>query len=177
MMDSVTLRKTHFKLGDYKNPYHTTTMEQNKHIITAARQIATLDQNLKNDLRSSHFILGNSEPSFRTIFQQEFYDKTKMSQKSDVNFKAIEKGLRSHNYVLGNDKPDYKSETQAKFTVPPRQQVEKQKISTHELQKSHYNFGNDKNCWVTTHQQSFYPKEADVKLHTKNLMKTNFILG
>lgn len=177
VMDSVTLRRTHFKLGDYKNPYSTTNMEQNKNISKGSHPIATLDQNLKNDLRSSHFILGNSEPSFKTISQSEFYDKSKLKDNPDVNFKAIEKGLRSHNYVLGDDKPDYKSETQAKYIAPQYSGIPKQHISTQELQRSHYNFGNYNDPWVTTQQASYYPKEAAVKFYSKNLTKTNFILG
>ena len=118
-MDSVTLRKTHFKLGDYRNPYSTTTNEQNKNIQNKrSMTVATLDEGLKNDLRSSHFILGNFDSHYQTISQQEFYDKSRQGGPGGVDFKNIEKGLRSHNYVLGNDKPDYKSETQAKYVTP-----------------------------------------------------------
>jgi hypothetical protein len=181
-MDSVLLRKTHFKLGDYKNPYSTTSMEQNKNIEnTRSRSIATLDQNVKDDLRKSHFILGNFEPSYKTVFQTEFYNKANNNLVNpDLNAKAIEKVLRSHNYVLGSDKPEYKSETAAKYVAPDmsnRNLNGGQKISTQELQKSHYVFGNNADPWATTQQLSYNPKSLEMKKFTKDLTRTNFVFG
>ena len=129
-MDSVTLRKTHFKLGkyiflnknkgDYANPYTTSVMEQNKNIENNKRSIsvAQLDPKLKEDLRKSHFIMGNFEPNYKTVFQSEYYDKSNPGSNNKVQAHNIERSLRSHNYILGSDKPDYKSETQAKFVTP-----------------------------------------------------------
>jgi hypothetical protein len=178
-MDSVLLRKTHFKLGDYNSTYNTTTMDHNKNIEKGNVQaVANLDINVKNDLRKSHFILGNFEPSYNTIFRQEYYNKSDLKDNSAVNSKTIEKQLRSHNYVLGSDKPDYKSETQAKYTVPIGGQMRNEhKISTHELQKSHYVFGNNYDPWATTSQASYCPKEMQMKKFTKDLTRTNFVFG
>ena len=178
-MDSVTLRRTHFKLGDYKNGYHTSTADQNKEIEGGrARSIATLDESVKNDLRRSHFILGNHEPNYNTIFRSEFFNKSDLKDHSMTNAKTIEKSLRNHNYVLGNDKPDYKSETQAKYITPSGSFFsQEKKISTGELQKSHYIFGNNQDPWATTTQCSYYPKELQAKKFTKDLTRTNFVLG
>ena len=178
-MDSVTLRKTHFKLGDFKNSYHTTTSDQNKEIeVCRARPVATLDESVKNDLRKSHFILGNHESNYNTIFRTEFFNKSDLKDNSMTNAKTIEKALRNHNYVLGNDKPDYKSETQAKYITPGGSYFsQEKKISTGELQKSHYIFGNNHDPWTTTTQSSYYAKDMQAKKHTKDLTRTNFILG
>ena len=43
-MDSVTLRQTHFKLGDYTNPYRTSSMEQSRDIQSAGYRAVSLDQ-------------------------------------------------------------------------------------------------------------------------------------
>ena len=52
-MDSVTLRQTHFKLGDYTNPYRTSSMEQSRDIQSAGYRAVSLDQKVKDDLRKS----------------------------------------------------------------------------------------------------------------------------
>ena len=178
-MDSVTLRKTHFKLGDYVNPYQTSNMEQSRNIQSAGYRAVSLDQNVKNELRKSHFIFGNNEPNYNTTSNQTYYDKTKIFNAQNVDFHGVERGLRKHNYVLGDDKPDYQSETQDKFKIPavnPNDLVG-QKVSTAQLQQSHHVFGNCSDPWVTTQQVSFGPKKVEQKYYTKNLTKTNFILG
>jgi hypothetical protein len=176
-MNSETSRKTNFKLGDYKNPYSTTTNEQNK-LIENGREISVnRESNVKNDLRKSHFILGNFEPNFKTISQTEFYDKSKLQNSAPADGKSIEKQLREHNYIIGNSKPDYKSETHSKYLIPSMAGRSHQTISTGDLQKSHHVFGNFENPWTTTNHSSFYPKEMDTKKISKNLTKTNFVLG
>jgi len=156
-------------------------MEQNKRIENGInRPIASLDLNVKNDLRNSHFIVGNFEPSYNTVFRSEFYNKSNIKDNSVINLKTIEKQRRGHNYILGSDKPNYKSETQDNFTAPtPKgfQTQDEHKISTHELQKSHYMFGNSNDCWSTTAQSSYYPKEIRSKKITNDTTRTNFILG
>ena len=101
--------------------------------------------------------------------------------RKDIDFKNVERGLRATNYVLGDEKPDYISETAAKFTKPvllPGDRMNPEnKISTAQLQQSHYVFGTNKEPWVTTQQLSFGPKKVEQKLYSKNLTKTNFILG
>jgi len=179
--DSQSLRRTHFKLGDYTSPYNTTTMDQNKNIERGNRphSIVHLDQNAKNDLRKSHFILGNFEPNYNTVFRTEFSNKNYPGDNNTSKAaKEIEKNLRSHNYVLGNDKPEYRSETQAKFEVPKfgGGRIEN-KISTHEIQKSNYIFGNNHDPWATTSQLSYYPKLMEAKKYTQNLARTNFVFG
>jgi hypothetical protein len=158
-MDSVTLRKTHFKLGDHSSGYATTQQDMNKNIDgTKTFQIAKLDDALKNDLRKSHFIMGNHEPVYQTIFQQEYFDKSKRNQNKAADSENIEKALRSHNYILGSDKVVYKSETQEKYIAPKLNEKAQQKISTHELQQSHYKFGTSSESWATTSQINFGPK-------------------
>jgi hypothetical protein len=158
-MDSVTLRKTHFKLGDYQSGYATTQQEMNKNIDgTKSFEIAKLDDAIKNDLRKSHFIMGNHEPVYQTIFQQEYYDKSKRNRNKAADSENIERALRSHNYSLGSDKVIYKSETQEKYTAPKLNEKVQQRISTHELQQSHYKFGTNNDPWTTTSQTNFGPK-------------------
>ena len=70
-MDSVTLRRAHFNLGDDKNPYQTTSMEQSKQIFDQSAKPAFLDENIRADLRRSHFIFGNNEPNYITQTQRE----------------------------------------------------------------------------------------------------------
>ena len=178
-MDSVTLRKTHFKLGDYKNQYLTSTGDHNKEIEGGrARSVATLDPSVMADLRSSHFTLGNFQPEYNTIFRSEFYNKTDLKDKSTVNSKTIERQLRKQNYVLGNDVPDYKSETQAKYAMPIMTNFRNEKkISSSELQKSHCVFGNDQDAWQTTSQSSYFAKDIQNKKFTKDLTRTNFTFG
>ena len=89
-MDSVTLRRTHFKLGDYQNPYSTTSLEQSKALLAQGSQPAQLDEEVKNDLRKSHFVLGNNQPVFKTISQEEFYDKSKYNNPDNVDFKKVD---------------------------------------------------------------------------------------
>ena len=145
-MDSVTLRQTHFKLGDDRNPYQTSSMAQSEGIENAGKCYPSLDEAAKNDLRNSHFILGNFEPNYNTTFRREYYDKSKLFPKDNVDFKNIERKLRAQNYELGTDKPDYISETKFRFSQPkinPEERLQN-KISNQLLQKSNHNFGNDK---------------------------------
>ena len=67
----ITLRRAHFNLGDDKNPYQTTSMEQSKQIFDQSAKPAFLDENIKADLRRSHFIFGNNEPNYITQTQRE----------------------------------------------------------------------------------------------------------
>ena len=178
-MDSVTLRQTHFKLGDDINPYQTSSMAQSEGIENAGRCNPSLDQKAKNDLRNSHFIFGNFDPNFNTTFRTEYYDKSKLIPKDNIDFKNIERKLRAQNYELGTDKPDYISETAAKYTKP-NMDLNKNgpnRVSTAMLQQSHYVFGTSNAPWNTTHRRAFTPKRADTKMITKNLTKTNFVLG
>ena len=178
-MDSVTLRQTHFKLGDDMNPYQTSSMAQSEGIENAGKCNPSLDEKAKNDLRNSHFIFGNFDPNFNTTFRTEYYDKSKLLPKDNIDFKNIERKLRSQNYELGTDKPDYISETAAKYTKPNMDLIQSgpNKVSTAMLQQSHYVFGTSNAPWNTTHRRAFTPKRADTKMITKNLTKTNFVLG
>ena len=178
-MDSVTLRQTHFKLGDDKNPYQTSSMAQSEGIEKVGKCYPSLDENAKNDLRKSHFILGNFEPNYNTTFRREYYDKSNLFPKDNVDFKNIERKLRSQNYEFGTDKPDYISETAAKYTKPDMNLNKngQNRVSTAMLQQSHYVFGTNNVPWVTTHRRAFTPKKAYTKMMNKNLAKTNFVLG
>jgi hypothetical protein len=134
-------------------------MDQNKNMDGKPRAVAKLEEGLLNDLRKSHFIFGNDNPRFQTISQQEYNDKTGLHNNDRADAHRIERSLRSHNYVLGTDKPAYKSETQDKYTAPSMDNSRQaQKISTHELQKSHYVFGTNPDSWNTTTQAAFGPK-------------------
>jgi hypothetical protein len=178
-MDNVTLRRTHFKLGDYINPYTTTANEQSKCLLEQGFKPAMLDENVKNDLRRSHFVLGNALPDSQTIYKEEYYDKSAHAKPdAGVDFKNIERKLRATSYVLGNDVPDYISEHADRYKTPPLNgNVGGQTISTGKLQQSHYVFGNDKDPWITTQQENYVPKPMDVLRYSKDLTRTNFKLG
>ena len=177
--DGYKLRQSHFKLGDDKNPYLTTSMIQNKDIENAGPCNSALDENLKNDLRKSHFNLGNNKPNFETTFRSEYYDKSQMLPKDNVNSKNIEKMLRAHNYEFGDDKPNYISEAASRYTKPnvnPNDMTQN-RISNQLLQKSNYQFGNNNEPWNTTQKRSYTPKYSENDKTNPDLVKTNFILG
>lgn len=175
-MDSVTLRKTHFLLGDHRNTYSTTNNEQNKNVDPRGRPVIALNDDLKNDLRKSHFILGNFKPNMMPSSKQDYTNK--ISDVAERNLGNISKALRKHSHVLGDNKIEYRSEMQSKFNNPNARGKQQQIVSTAELQKSHYIFGSSDNKWATTCQSSYGPKEVvDSKLYSKNLTKTNFVLG
>lgn len=178
-MDSVTLRKTNLKLGDYINPYTTTAGEQSRCLLEQGAQPATLDENVKKDLRRSHFVLGNAPPDSQTIYKEEYYDKSAQNKPDgNVDFKNIERKLRATSYVLGNDVPDYISEHADRYKKPPiNGAIGNQTISTGQLQQSHYVFGNDKEPWITTQQANYVPKPMDMERYSKDLTRTNFKLG
>lgn len=176
MMDNVTLRKTHFILGDYRNNYHTSTNEQNKNVNPNGQPVAALNQELKNDLRKSHFILGNYDKVTNPTYQTNYTNRNVQgNQYKDLS--EIGKSLRKHSHVLGDNRIEYRSEMQSKFINPETTGKQQQVVSTAELQKSHYVFGSRNEPWATTTQLSYGPKEVDSKLYSKNLTKTNFILG
>ena len=175
-MDSVSLRKTHFILGDYRNNYHTTTNEQNKNVDPRGRPVEVVNSEKKNDLRKSHFILGNHNTTYQPSSRAEFTQKQGNNPHQDLG--SIGKALRRHSHVLGDNPIEYKSEMHSKFKNPNTTGRQQQVVSTAELQKSHYVFGSSNDPWATTAQTSFGPKEVvDSKLYQKNLTKTNFILG
>jgi hypothetical protein len=178
-MDSVTLRRSHFNLGDEIKRYRTSSMDQSEGIENYKSPPATLDENLKNELRKSHFVLGNFAPNFNTSFRREYYDKSKMLPKNGTEFSKIERKLRSQNFEFGSDKPDYLSETASKYIIPPLNNANnnQNKVSTALLQQSHYVFGNSNAPWNTTSRREFTPKKVNNVRETKDLTKTNFILG
>ena len=178
-MDSVTLRQTHFKLGDDINKYQTSSMEQSDGIENHKMDKSKLDQTAKNELRKSHFVLGNFEPNYNTTFRREYYNKSGSVPKSKTDFFNIERKLRTQNFQFGTDKPDYLSETAAKYIIPPinKEDSKQNKISTAMLQQSHYVFGNSNVPWNTTHRREFTPKKADNQRQVKDLTRTNFVLG
>ena len=178
-MDSVTLRYSHFKLGDDINKYRTSSMDQSEGIENHKLDTGKLDQTAKNELRKSHFVLGNFEPNYNTTFRREFYNKSGSLPKNKTDFFNIERKLRSQNFQFGTDKPDYLSETAAKYILPPKSNENSRpnKISTSMLQQSHYVFGNMNVPWNTTHRREFTPKKADNERQVKDLTRTNFILG
>ena len=177
--DSVTLRQSHFKLGDDPNLYQTTLMAQSDGIENAGPCKSALDEEAKNNLRKSHFVIGNFDPEYNTKYRSEYYDKSSMIPRDNLDTKLIERRLRSQNYNFGNEKTDYLTEMASKYTKPiidPKNRL-KQSVSTSDLQQSHYVFGTQGANWNTTHRVSYTPKKADVELQHKNLIKTNFILG
>ena len=174
--DSVSLRKTNFILGDHKSLYTTTHNDQNRNVDPRGRPVTALSSTAKSDLRKSHFSLGNYNPNFTTSSKSEFTDKGCI--KGMENSNDIGKILRKHNHVLGNSEPEFKSEMHARFLNPNQCGAQKQLVSTAELQKNHYVFGSNNDPWRTTSQLSYGTKTLpDYKLHSKNLSKTNFILG
>jgi len=180
-MDSVTLRQTHFKLGDDIGKYQTSAMEQSEGIENYKMNMGKLDQTAKNELRKSHFVLGNFEPNYNTTFRREFVNKSNSVQRNRPDFFNIERRLRAHNFQFGTDKPDYLSETSAKYIMPAinkdSNNNNQNKVSTAMLQQSHYVFGNNIVPWTTTNRREFTPKKADNKRETKDLTRTNFVLG
>ena len=174
------LRQSHFKFGDDKNNYMTTSMLQNKIVEENPIIPSILDQAAKNDLRKSHFNLGNNLPNYETTFNSEFYDKSQLQPKDKKVLENIGKSLRAHNYEFGEDKPDYISETKYRFAKPvvnPEEQ-KSNKISNQLLQKTNHNFGNDKEPWNSTSERIFTPKYIpEEDKNNINLVKTNFVLG
>lgn len=176
LMDNVTLRKTHFVLGDYKSNYTTTTNDQNKYVDPNGRPVISLNEALKNDLRKSHFILGNHNTNYLPSSKSDYTVKQSNYKYQDLS--NIGKALRRHSHVLGDNNIEYKSEMHSKFNNPNTSGKQQQIVSTAELQKSHYVFGSSKDPWATTTQLSYGPKDVvDSKLYSKNLTRTNFILG
>jgi len=117
--DNVALRKTHFAFGDHMLQYNTTMNDQNKLIDGGRpRSVATLDADIKNDLRKCHFTLGNFGANWQSSARSEFYDKSALNNNVAADYKEIGKSLRSHNYVLGNSQLEYKSESGARFVEP-----------------------------------------------------------
>ena len=177
--DGYKLRQSHFKLGDDKNPYLTTSMIQNRDIENCGPCNSALDENAKNDLRKSHFNLGNNKPNFETTFRSEYYDKSQLLPKDNINSKNIEKMLRAHNYEFGDDKPNYISEAADRYTKPKinPNDIAQNRISNQLLQKSNYQFGNNNEPWNTTQKRSYTPKYSENDKTNPDLVKTNFILG
>ena len=68
-MDSVTLRKTNFKLGDYQNPYSTTSLEQSKALLAQGSQPAQLDEDVKTRFKDTFNTIADS---FKQIFPVVF---------------------------------------------------------------------------------------------------------
>ena len=176
--DGYKLRQSHFKLGDDKNPYLTTSMIQNKDIENAGPCNSLLDEKAKNDLRKSHFILGNNRPNFETSFRSEYYDKSNMLPKDNVNSKNIEKLLRAHNYEFGDDKPNYISEAASRYTNPGiNPNNSNNRINNQLLQKTNYQFGNNDEPWNTTQKRSYTPKYTENEKNDINIKKSNFVFG
>ncbi len=176
--DGYKLRQSHFKLGDDKNPYLTTSMIQNKDIENAGPCNSLLDEKAKNDLRKSHFNLGNNKPNFETTFRSEYYDKSNMLPKDNVNSKNIEKLLRAHNYEFGDDKPNYISETASRYTNPGINPNNRDnRINNQLLQKTNYQFGNNDEPWNTTQKRSYTPKYTENEKNDINAKKSNFVFG
>ena len=177
--DGYKLRQSHFKLGDDKNPYETTSMVQNRDIENAPRCPSLLDENAKNDLRKSHFNLGNNRPDFETTFRAEYYDKSNLLPKDNVDSKNIEKMLRAHNYEFGDDKPNYLTEHLDRYTKPEinPNDLNQNKINNQLLQKSNYHFGSNNEPWNTTQKRSYTPKYAENDKANNDLSKSNFVFG
>ena len=118
MGDGVTLRQSHFQLGNDPNAYQTTSMAQSDGIENIGPCKTSLDENVKNELRKSHFVIGNFDPEYNTKYRSEYYDKSHMIPKDGIDTKSIERRLRSENYNFGNEKTDYLTEMAAKYTKP-----------------------------------------------------------
>lgn len=186
--DSVSLRKTNFVLGSYANPYTTSTGEQNiivnnlfkNNNYSQGIQSAKLDDKLKDDLRKSHFTLGNFKNTLNSTAKDDYTNKFNLDYKPNVNSIEQLRTLRAHNHKLGSDKFEYLSESHSRFNKNNNNLLNaksKQLVSTAELQKSHYKFGNDNAEFTSTNQSSYCPKKIDVEYKSKDLTKTNFILG
>lgn len=133
---------------------------------------------MKNDLRNSHFTLGNFSYKLQSTNQSDF-NNANNSKYLQKDLAGDLKTLRSHNHKLGSDRIEYLSETHNRFSKPQSNDnpISRQLISTAALQQSHYKFGNDPSSFSTTTHTSYNPKSLSVKYLTKDLTKTNFVLG
>lgn len=175
-MDSVSLRKTNFIMGDHIPNYNTTQNDQNRNVDPRGRPVTALSKGVKAELRKSHFILGNYHPEYTSSNKVEYLNH--MYNPDTSNRQDIGKNLRKHNHVLGDTQPNYLSEMHSRYNNPNQTGKLQQVVSTAELQKSHYVFGSTNDPWKTTSQISYGPKDMDnLKWNTKNLTKTNFVLG
>jgi hypothetical protein len=167
--DSVALRKSSFKLGDYICPYTTTTGEQSKSILYGSP--AKLDLNVKNDLRRSHFNLGSNNPDLISEYREEYYEKP-VEKKDDTK-----NDLRSTNYVFGSDFNDYLTEHKDRYTAPKLPIVTENKINNAMLQKKNYHFGNDKSPWISTQNHDYVPKPLSEPFRDSTLKSSTFKFG
>lgn len=154
-------------------------MYNNKGIENAGPCMNPLNEELKNDLRNHHFRYGNEVPNKDSEYRKEYYDKSNMNPNKMADFYKLGRKLRSSNFTLGDYIPDYLTEFSDKYHSPENNpnDIPQQKISTEALQKSHYVFGKEPTNWNTTNRATYTPKKQDNKRYTKNLTKTNFILG
>lgn len=176
-IDSISLRKTHFVLGDNKTNYITTNHELNKNVEPKGRPVTALSNAVKSDLRKSHFTLGNFQPNYVPSSKAEFTNKGVMTNPQEA-YDKNSKNLRKHSHILGDNPISYKSEMQSRFVNQTAGAKAQQPVSTAELQKSHYVFGSSDDPWKTTSQLSFGAKDAPApNQQLKNVTKTNFIFG
>ena len=96
MGDGVTLRQSHFQLGNDPNAYQTTSMAQSDGIENIGPCKTSLDENVKNELRKSHFVIGNFDPEYNTKYRSEYYDKSHMIPKDGIDTAVV---IHSRCYV------------------------------------------------------------------------------
>jgi hypothetical protein len=135
--------------------YKTTTEEQNKLIDINKRYVpASLDENLKLDLRSSHFILGQEPVNYQSEYKKYFSERNMTF--GSPSFKN--NNSRHHNYSLGSEPVNYTTETHEKFISPKIDKSTFDVINSNNLLNANYNFGNDYNDWITSGQAAYFPK-------------------
>ena len=135
--------------------YNTTSEDQNKLIsINKRYERASLDENLKNDLRKSHFNLGNDDMNYQSEYTRDYAEKKNI----DASPIRVNQNIRSHNYNLGSDPVNYVTETHDKFNLP---NIDKNGIRYNVKKNMHHSncvFGTDDQDWMTSLQAAYFPK-------------------
>lgn len=134
------LQKSHFGLGNAKEPYLSTTK--------ASFQGPTIKQERKNgNLMNTHFKLGTDKIKYDS---KPLDNDTNLQGRQDFNEGHL-KDLRKSHFELGNEKAAYKLSsqeilgTELKITVPPTDLL---------LRKTNFKLGTSQNPWKTSNGQA-----------------------
>jgi len=161
------LRKSHWGLGGCGDPVPLSTTYKDAYV--GEGEPAVLDANTKNDLRKAHFNYGNNPPDLNTVYRIEYTPKK-------ASYQPATKPPESANYVPCGAVTDYLPEYKARYTTPPLTKVAP-KVSTADLQKSHYNFGNYPGPGNSTHFDSYVPHPLETAQPAEPVKAPNFCLG
>jgi hypothetical protein len=161
---SMSIKQTHFKLGDCQMDYSSTA--KTNYAPYENKDLQTLTASPHG--QDAHFTLGQDKASMKTQSESASrYRHISAGGDSNAAKEAILKDLRGHHFQFGSEAAKYETTMKESF-VDKRKSATPQRIDG-SLRRHHFDLGNAKPTYQSTSRYEFVPRKVEDKPNTDHM--------